>query len=84
MANTNSKLKTSKLYLESKAQIHQKITVSHIFSETVNFFLIFQQHDINDANGTIVTLENGQTYQLPQYHMGATIFQRGEDLVGSF
>jgi len=37
MANTNSKLKTSKLYLESKAQIHQKITVSHIFSETVNF-----------------------------------------------
>jgi len=41
MTNTNSKLKTSKLYLESKAQIHQKIIVSHIFSETVKFVFNF-------------------------------------------
>jgi hypothetical protein len=31
---------------------------------------------MNDTNGTIVTLENGQSYQLPQYQMYPQLLQR--------
>ena len=49
--------------------------------ENFFFFFFFKQQvtDINDSNGTIVTLENGQTYQIPQYQMYAPVLQRAQN-----
>ncbi len=82
MININNKLKP-KINLVFTAHTPEIFFLIIHFLKLWFILNILKQHDMNDVTGTIVTLENGQTYQLPQYHMGATIFQRAEDMVSS-